>query len=70
MLVEDDARGVLKSNEKLLDSFSDSYRDLYKFGDFLESHITDVDTYLLSKVDKSYNNLPFKNLPSLPKIIR
>jgi len=49
-LVEEDARGFLKNNEKLLDSFSDSYRDLYKFGDFIESHITDVDTYLLSKV--------------------
>lgn len=50
MLVEEDASDSQDISGKLWGASSEAGRKLYKKGDLVESHITDLDSYLLKKV--------------------
>ncbi|KDO59759.1 hypothetical protein CISIN_1g019515mg [Citrus sinensis] len=50
LLVEEDAHHLEENNSELYDASSEAGKKLYQRGDFAESNITNLDSYLLSKV--------------------
>ncbi|KAJ4716290.1 putative Cyclin delta-3 [Melia azedarach] len=50
MLVEEDAHHVEESNGELFHASSEAGKKLYRMGDFAESRISNLDSFLLSKV--------------------
>ncbi|KAH9655978.1 protein IN CHLOROPLAST ATPASE BIOGENESIS [Citrus sinensis] len=50
LLVEEEAHHLEKNNGELYDASSEAGKKLYQRGDFAESNITNLDSYLLSKV--------------------
>ncbi|KAK4847915.1 hypothetical protein QYF36_007093 [Acer negundo] len=50
ILVEEDARHLKESNSELFHASSEAGKKLYRRGDFAESQITNLDSYLLKKV--------------------
>lgn len=50
LLVEEDAHHLEENNGELYDASSEAGKKLYQRGDFAESNITNLDSYLLSKV--------------------
>lgn len=59
-MVEEDAKNSQERNEALFVVSADAGKKLYQKGDFAESKISNLDVYILKKVQKKFLN--FVNL--------
>lgn len=58
LLVEEDAKSSQDRNDELFIVSADAGTKLYQKGDFAESKISNLDIYLLKKVQKRFLELP------------